>query len=158
MVSDKTMTGLTCPVPQPEDSCRKECPGELEACGALAVPYVAVQQSNPALYAQEEALAQGTLFPCLNLPFHLKVNGTPVPMTPKTQLQALCFVLSELGLYLDTHPEDQEAFALFQRYAELEQRARTEYEAKYGPLTQSAAAEQKKYNWTLSPWPWDVER
>lgn len=158
MASEKTVMGAVCPLPQPEEQCQRRCQGRLDECGALAVPHAAVQPENPALYDQEDALAQGTLFPCLNLPFHLKVNGSPVPMTPKTQLQALCFVVTELGLYLDTHPEDQEAFALFQRYTKLEERARSEYEAKYGPVTQSSTAEQKRYNWILSPWPWEVEK
>ena len=29
-------------------------------------------------------------------------------------------MIQELGLYLDTHPNDSEAFALFQNYVELE--------------------------------------
>ena len=158
MASEKTMMGAACPLPQPEELCPRRCRGRLDECGALAVPHAAMQRENPELYNQEEALSQGTLFPCLNLPFYLKVNGTPVPETPLTQLQALNFVRTELGLYLDTHPEDKEAFALFQRYAEVEQKARAEYEAKYGPLSQKATAEQKSYNWILSPWPWEARK
>ena len=156
MVSEKTAVGASCPLPRPEEPCRNRCRGRLDECGALAVPHAAVQPEDPQLYAQEEALAQGTLFPCLNLPFYLKVNGTPVPETPLTQLQALSFVRTELGLYLDTHPEDAEAFALFQRYAELEKRAKEEYEAENGPLTQKCTAQQRHYNWIQSPWPWEA--
>ena len=81
-------------------------------CAPLAVPYVPFQQTNASKYSSQEALSQGTLFPGLNLPFHLKTVGTAVPKTPLTELQALCFVVHELGLYLDTHQDDQEAFAL----------------------------------------------
>jgi spore coat protein JB len=158
LASEKIAMGAACPVPQPEERCQNRCRGRLNECGSLAVPYTAVQGENPELYTQEEALAQGTLFPCLNLPFHLKVNGSPVPETPLSQLQALSFVRSELGLYLDTHPEDQEAFALFQRYAEMEKRAKMEYEAENGPLTQKGTAQQRCYNWIQSPWPWEARK
>lgn len=144
----------TCPISGPT-ACL-DWQGTLSSCAPLAVPFVPFQQTGSEVYTQNEALAQGTLFPGLNLPFHLKVNGEPVPMTPLTELQALEFVLVELGLYLDTHKDDQEAFALFQQYAALEQEGRKAYEAKYGPLTQNAAAANKKYNWIHGPWPWEV--
>ena len=37
--------------------------------------------------------------------------------TPMTQLMALEFAVIELGMYLDTHPDDREAAALFRDYA-----------------------------------------
>lgn len=86
-------------------------------CAPLAVPYVPFQQTTASKYSSQEALSQGILFPGLNLPFHLKQVGAAVPQTPLTELQALCFVVHELGLYLDTHQDDQEAFALFQKYS-----------------------------------------
>lgn len=129
--------------------------GPLPACAPLAVPYVPMQQDNAPRYCRGDALAQGTLFPELDLPFHLQVKGQPVEQTPESELQALCFVLGELGLYLDTHPEDQEAFAVFQRYAKLEQEGRERYEAQYGPLTQKATARSERYTWVNDPWPWN---
>ena len=128
--------------------------GPLPSCAPLAAPYVPVQEQGER-YCRGDALAQGTLFPELDLPFHLAVKGQSVEQTPLSELQALCFVLSELGLYLDTHPEDREAFALFQRYAALEQEGRKRYEAQYGPLTQTAAALSESYTWVHDPWPWN---
>ena len=157
MSSEKTANKpCSCPENSTPESCAQPCQGKLDCCGDLAVPHAAVQQENPTVYRQAEALAQGTLFPCLNLPFYLKVNGSPVPTTPLSELQALHFVLAELGLYLDTHPDDREAFALFQQYDELARTAKAAYEAQYGPLTQSATASQQSYTWPDSPWPWDV--
>ena len=64
-------------------------------------------------YGHAEALANGTLFPGLNLPFHVKASpGTPMEGA-SAELQALNFVIAELGLYLDTHKDDAEAFQLF---------------------------------------------
>lgn len=123
----------------------------------LAIASVEFQGSNSPTYDAENSLAQGTLFPALNLPFRLAINGTAVPVTPLTELQALGFVLVELNLYLDTHPNDKEAFAMFQKYAALEEEGRKLYEAKYGPLTSAASASQGQYTWTHGPWPWEKE-
>ena len=89
----------------------QNCPekyGVLPACAGLAVPYVPFQQEDPPKYSQSDALRNGTLFPYLNLPFFRMVEGSTLPGGPMAQLQALEFVLVELGAYLDTHPADAE--------------------------------------------------
>ena len=137
---------------------QRKCPeanGTLPGCAPLAVPYVPFQQEGEKRYSKTEALAQGTLFPGLNLPFHLQVKGEPVPKTPLSERQALGFVLTELGLYLDTHPDDAEAFQLFQKYAALEKEGRIRYEEQCGPLQQTSAAMDDRYTWTGNPWPWN---
>ena len=53
-----------------DDSC-----GTLPECAPLAVPYVPFQPNNPKRYSQQEALANGTLFPGLNLPFRIKAEA-----------------------------------------------------------------------------------
>ena len=137
------------------------CPdyfGTLPSCAGLAVPYVPFQQDAPKKYAQAEALSNGTLFPGLNLPFHLKTEGSALPSTPLTELQALEFVVLELGTYLDTHPDDTEAFTLFKQYAAMEKADKAAYESKFGPLTKSSAASGEKYSWLQEPWPWNYEQ
>ncbi|MFI3250695.1 MAG: spore coat protein CotJB [Eubacteriales bacterium] len=140
----------------PEVDCTK-LEGVLPSCAGLAVPYVAFQQENPEKYTQREALSNGTLYPALNLPFHLQVAGGTLAQTPLVELQALCFVITELGHYLDTHQDDAEAFELFKEYVALEATARTEYEATYGPLTRPATASKSTYCWLNSPWPWNYD-
>ena len=134
------------------------CPdgkGKLPACGNLAFPYIPMQGTDAKKYTQTEALNNGTLYPGLNLPFHLKVNASNVVNTPLTELQALEFVLLELGLYLDTHPDDQEAFALFQKYAELERTARQTYGKENGALFKRESAQNDSFTWVQDPWPWN---
>ena len=63
-------------------------------------------------------------------------------------------MIQELSLYLDTHPNDSEAFALFQNYVELEKTAREKYVEQHGPLTQNDAALSSTYTWVNGPWPW----
>jgi spore coat protein JB len=89
------------------------------------------------------------------LPFRLKPTATTVENTPLAELQALCFVIDELGLYLDTHPEDSEAFSLYQSYTALEQEGRAAYVRRYGPLEQTDAALDDQYTWLNDPWPWE---
>lgn len=141
---------------QRPSACADHC-GTMPSCAPLAVPYVPFQQTGSAKYDQAEALNNGTLFPGLNLPFKVKDTASNVVNGPLAELQALEFVLVELGLYLDTHAEDQEAFALFQQYTKLEQEGRARYEAMYGPLTQTAAAGMARYDWLKEPWPWNVQ-
>ena len=136
---------------------RQSCPdicGTMPSCAPLAVPYVPFQQTDPKRYEQMEALSEGTLFPGLNLPFHLMKNGRELQRTPRTELQALSFIIQELGLYLDTHPTDNEAFALYQNYAALLEQGRRTFLEKIGPLEQTDAALDSSYSWVCSPWPW----
>lgn len=134
--------------------CADNC-GVLPSCAPLAVPYVPFQQSGAKRYDQMEALSCGTLYPGLNLPFRAKAAASGVAESPLTQLQALEFVIQELALYLDTHPFDGEAFALFQKYTALEREARAAYAADNGPVMRSDAANGKTYTWPEDPWPWN---
>lgn len=132
--------------------------GTLPSCAPLAVPYVPFQQTSSQRYSQTEALANGTLFPGLNLPFHLSTVPSSLPEeSAALELQALLFVLNELGLYLDTHQDDKEAFQLFRQYAELAEEGRKRYESSYGPLTKRDVAQFDRYTWLNSPWPWEYQ-
>lgn len=136
------------------------CPtgqGRLPGCGPFAVPFVAAQSASPDRYPQAKALASGTLYPELDLPFHLKVKAADLPDGPLDQLRALEFVVLELGLYLDTHPDDEEAFWIFRKYAALADQARTAYVDQTGPLTMADAAKGSRYAWIDGPWPWQYQ-
>ncbi len=142
---------------QAPGACADHC-GTLPECAPLAVPYVPFQQTGSKRYTQQEALNNGTLFPGLNLPFHLKADARNVVNSPLAELQALEFVLVELGLYLDTHSGDAEAFELYKQYAALEKEAREKYEAANGPLFQRSTANSKTWNaWLSDPWPWNYQ-
>lgn len=137
--------------------CADNC-GTLPSCAPLSVPYVPFQQTGSQKYNHTGALANGTIFPALNLPFHLKVDAAALPDTQSAQLQALLFVVTELGLYLDTHQDDTEAFQLFQQYTEMARDAKKQYEETYGPLTKLSAGQDKAYRWLDDPWPWEFRK
>ncbi|MCD8117358.1 MAG: spore coat protein CotJB [Oscillospiraceae bacterium] len=136
------------------DSCNyKE--GPMTACAPLAVPMVAVQQSSQPAYDSGEALAKGTLFPGLDLPFMDYVATGGAENGPQAELMALDFVLQELALYLDTHPEDTEAFKTWKNFVSLAEKGRKRYVELYGPVTRRETAGCRSWVWTEDPWPWD---
>lgn len=74
------------------------------------------------------------------------------------EIQELDFVLVDLNLFLDTHPEDQAARRDFHATLEKSREARRRYEEIYGPLTVTGhTAPRHRWLWIESPWPWETE-
>ena len=135
-------------------SCGNYKMGTLPACAPLAVSYVPMQEKALPAYDAGEALQRGTLFPGLDLPFMNLVNNRDVADTPLGEVMALCFVSHELRLYLDTHPDDAEAFAALKEMLALTAEAKQRYTARFGPLTPEDLAESERFDWLDTPWPW----
>ena len=126
-------------------------------CAPLAFPYVPVQSNDPERYSQQDALCAGTLFPGLNLPFHAQLETKfPAVNTALSELMALDFAVKELNLYLDTHPQDQEALSLYASYIKLAQEGHEKYISQYGPLTSENLVLSEGYTWLNDPWPWEL--
>ena len=68
--------------------------------------------------------------------------------------QAYSFAAHEALLYLDAYPDCREALEYYNKNQKMAERAKAEYEAKYGPIT--PPKEAGSWNWTSSPWPWQV--
>ena len=127
-------------------------------CAPLAYPYIPVQGENPPRYQRAEALQTGTLFPGLNLPFKAAIQAkTPMPNTALAELMALDFVIRELNLYLDTHPDDREAFETLQKCIRMRAEGHKRYTEQYGPVTVSDLVCADVYDWLDAPWPWQPE-
>lgn len=124
-------------------------------CAPMVFPYIPMQDMNPKRYDNREALQRGTLFPGLDLPFHRELKTRfPAANTHLSELMALDFAIDELGLYLTTHRDDQEALALYWNYIRLGQEGRRRYEEMHGPLFQTDITEGS-FRWLDDPWPWD---
>ena len=68
------------------------------------------------------------------------------------------FVLYELALFLDTHPDCCEALELFHKYYEMRTNAVEEYTRQFGPLVMHDAHNNThKWCWIKGPWPWERE-
>ncbi|WP_404408084.1 spore coat protein CotJB [Jeotgalibacillus malaysiensis] len=72
-------------------------------------------------------------------------------------IQAIDFVIYELVLYLNTHPDDAQAIQQYNYYSAYSCRLKTEFEACYGPLRFGMPTqEHQHWEWAESPWPWQV--
>ena len=129
--------------------------GSLPASYPLATALTPMQERVDPVYESAEALSRGTLFPGLDLPFMDLVNPD-LPDTPLTELMAIDFVCDELELYLDTHSEDAEAFALYQNMLVLAAEAHRRYAEQCGPIRQSDMLGAERYDWLKDPWPWNL--
>ena len=73
------------------------------------------------------------------------------------QLQELDFVLVELNLYLDTHPNDVNAIQQFNQLVQQRWQVAQEYEKCYGPLQNLGRSYSRQpWEWINTPWPWQV--
>ena len=131
--------------------------GALPLHAPLASAYVPVQESVEPHYRSQTAIARGTLFPGLDLPFMGLVNQE-MPSTAMAELMAIDFVADELELYLDTHAEDEEAFALYQTMLSLKREAHERYAKRCGPILQSDMLGMERYAWLSGPWPWEYSQ
>ncbi len=69
----------------------------------------------------------------------------------KHKFMAVRFVMWELHLYLDTHPCDEDAMRLLERYKKQYENLLEEYKCQYGPLTAECGSGEA---WIGRPFPW----
>jgi spore coat protein JB len=73
------------------------------------------------------------------------------------ELQAVDFVMNDLVLYLDTHPDDQQALSQFNQFQRRKQTLTQQYEASFGAISCAVSGHVgQRWTWTDSPWPWQV--
>lgn len=72
------------------------------------------------------------------------------------ELNKVSFVVDDIKLYLDTHPDDEEALVCFNEYSEKRNKLMREYSKYYMPLTVDLedASCTERWNWIQEPWPW----
>ncbi|WP_067622817.1 spore coat protein CotJB [Alicyclobacillus acidiphilus] len=71
------------------------------------------------------------------------------------QLQSVDFSLVELNLYLDTHPEDNQAMRQYNELRTQRQMIVQNFENQFGPLTNFGDTTSTQL-WNVGPWPWQV--
>ncbi|MCI8418379.1 MAG: spore coat protein CotJB [Lachnospiraceae bacterium] len=71
-------------------------------------------------------------------------------------IDMVSFACLETALYLDTHPDCQEALAYYQKHVSLRKQALEEYARLYGPLNLDLAGSMEdRWAWVQRPWPWE---
>lgn len=69
----------------------------------------------------------------------------------------LGFVLTEAMLYLDTHPDDQEAIDYYANMKEKYKDAVDKYSNYYGPVNMTNMTNENYWMWVATPMPWEME-
>jgi spore coat protein JB len=73
------------------------------------------------------------------------------------EIQAIDFVIVELNLYLDTHPDDTAAIKQFNEASKRSMELKAEFEKQFGPLMHFGYSfSNYPFNWKDTPWPWQV--
>ena len=71
-------------------------------------------------------------------------------------INVVSFAALEANLFLDTHPEDEEALEYFNHYSEARERALEEYSKRFGPLNLDQVRDNwDEWKWATQPWPWE---
>ena len=72
------------------------------------------------------------------------------------RINAVSFAVDDVKLFLDTHPDDQNALSYFHKYTKMRNEALQEYATYYGPLTIDTTVEScgDSWKWINEPWPW----
>ncbi|MDD2202862.1 MAG: spore coat protein CotJB [Bacilli bacterium] len=118
-------------------------------------------QHSPNITNSYEGFIRGNIFTDLYEPY---IAGEPFNLNPRDEREALLnkvreydFSVIDLGLYLDTHPQDGEKIRAFNQSMTQYKNTRNEYENRYGPLSlESETLNSYPWAWISSPWPWEV--
>lgn len=135
------------------------CPQQpSERTPAMVYP---VDQQLSSVYDSEQAIRNGTLFPELNKP--MLEHMMPISGASVSAKQAAEFSAWETRLYLDTHPADAQALALYRRYCEAAgtpSYACTFVEGGGQGCAASCcgcAGGASQWSWLDDPWPWEYQ-
>ena len=110
------------------------------------------------LYSADEGFNKGNLFENLyskykNHVYKLKVTNEKDKLL--YDIQVHCFVLKDLNLYLDLHPNDKVILKKYNEYKNKLNELKFKYQNQYGPLVAGDSKNLDKWDWIDNPWPWD---
>jgi len=128
-------------------------------------------QSWGKIYEQKDAFKQGTIFPDLDKPFYITAQGDTedslqVPELGSEEemllkIQQISFVLDDLRLYLDMHPEEKEGLSLMKSYSVKRKNLLSNFAEQFYPLTPDCVTAVFDRNtdsvcfWQRNPLPWE---
>ena len=73
------------------------------------------------------------------------------------QINEISFAVYDTLLFLDTHPNDQQALQFYREMSQKRNAAMEEFGRIYGPLTVDCicATNGNRWQWIDQPWPWE---
>lgn len=73
-------------------------------------------------------------------------------------VQAHCFAMHDLALYLDTHPTDADALAAYLGHKQAFDEVAEIWAKRFGALTMRQVCKEDGWlAWSNTPWPWEKE-
>ena len=70
-------------------------------------------------------------------------------------IMMLGFCAVDMMLYLDTHPDDEEALNYFNQCNTLYNAAKQSYQEQFGLLNAFSEQERSSWDWNTAPMPWE---
>ena len=140
----------------------------------LAIVSIPKQTWNE-VYDEKQAFACGTIFPELNRPFFVTVLDRELDeyhekmetsldreQSMLLQIQKVGFMLDDLRLYMDTHPEDKEGLHKLKELVKKKKKLMYDFTTQFYPLTADCMAdiyemypESECYCWINGRIPWE---
>ena len=106
----------------------------------------------------KEGFLRGNMFRNEYKPYK---NLTFIDIKPRNDREAklfnvmqYAFAITDMNLYLDTHPEDRIALNVLKELIVEEEKVKKEYIMSYGSLN-VCDVKSDKFNWIDSPWSWE---
>ena len=70
-------------------------------------------------------------------------------------IMMLGFCAVDMMLYLDKHPDDEEALNYFNQCTALYNAAKQSYQEQFGQLNAFSEQERSSWDWNTAPMPWE---
>jgi len=82
-----------------------------------------------------------------------KLKGSNEEENLKLKIMEKTFIINDLNLYLDIHPNDTDIYSYFRKCEKELSKLIEQYQDRYGSIYLNGQME--KYDWTNGPWPWE---
>lgn len=113
-------------------------------------------QELTTLVAPEMALARGSSFPNLYIPYKFEATKILKCSNPRQNILALIdiysFLIMDLCLFISTHPNNERAKVLSNTFKVELQKLKDYYNTNFTPLTMDAISSE---SFITGPWPWE---
>ena len=121
----------------------------------LAQLYINIQELTT-LVPPEAALARGSSFANLYIPYKFETNKILKGSTPRQNILALIdiysFLVTDLNLFLDTHPNNERAKILIHTFKTELVKLKDYYNVNFSPITIDSISNE---SYITGPWPWE---
>lgn len=75
----------------------------------------------------------------------------------KSVIDMASFAMDDARLFLDTHPNNAEAMAYYEKHRCIREHALHNYTEQCGPMCSYDVNASNYWTWNCGPWPWEVE-